>query len=224
MSMSMSMKTRMRNDRDSRPLDHRHAGRSSQCEAPAARASVLRANDGSTRIRRVATGCLLAVAGCLLVTSSASALYVDTSAPVGSSSSVALRIGDHSISVLDEIKTIEVRSDEHGIRLRFKVAFRTIDFDDGPVLLDRVDFEAGAGRAVATSAHDGPLIVTGDRSVNRMVSQLRVAGRSNVLAARGIHVDIQRPIATTAPVPEPGAALLFAAGLLAIGVGTRQRG
>lgn len=164
----------------------------------------------------------MAIACWLLLASSASALYVDTSAPVGSNGVVDLQIGDHSISVLDEIKTIEVRNDEHGIRLRFKIAFKTIEFNDGPVLLDRIDFGAGVGRAVAVSP-DGPVIVTGGRSVNRMVSQLRVAGRSNVLAARGIHVEIQRPVVTTAPVPEPGAALLFATGLLAVGVGARRR-
>jgi hypothetical protein len=159
----------------------------------------------------------------MVLTSTATALYIDTATPLGSSSTLDLQIEGHSISLLDEIKTIEVRSDDHGIRLRFKIAFKTIEFEDGPVLLDRFEFASGVGRAVATSS-DGPLIVAGGRTVNRMVSRLRVAGRPNVLAARGIHVELQRPIASSQPIPEPGAALLFGAGLAAVGAaGHRKR-
>ena len=192
-------------------------------ESSPARALCSRSALGQKPAGGVAMACLVTVASCLLLASSASALYVDTAAPVGSGSTLDLQIEGHSISVLDEIKTIEIRSDDHGIRLRFKVAFKTIEFNDGPVLLDRFDFAGGTGRAVATSSA-GPMVVVGGRSVNQMVSRLRIAGRSNVAAARGLHVELQRPIASSQPIPEPGAALLFAAGLAAVGAAGRRKG
>jgi hypothetical protein len=58
--------------------------------------------------------------------------------------------------------------------------------------------------------------------VDRLVTKIDLVGPVSLRSARGFHLDVL-PRTVTQPIPEPGAALLFSAGLAAISVSARRR-
>jgi len=141
---------------------------------------------------------------------------------------VDIDVNGMSISIIDEIRSVTVRCAECAVSFSFSysVSVKTIRFNDGPVMLSSVEFTDPNGSALIESA-DGLERVYAGAEINQFVFSVQVIGLYDAYIGNtagalvgGVNVDIVRP---TDAIPEPGAALLFAAGLSAIAIRSRRQ-
>lgn len=186
--------------------------------------SMIRANASGkhrkTLLVLVASACFAFFA----MTSAAQAIYVgfDPGTRGESNPIIDMRIGDRSISILSGKTQVTINNAEMGIHLSFELDYKTIRFNDGPVALNRIDWKHPGGKLFAQGER-GLTAIGQDASLQHLVSSVTSIGSGLRLSAYGIDVDSVAPPVVTTPVPEPGAALLFSAGLLAVGVQARRQ-
>ena len=158
----------------------------------------------------------------------AQAIYVEFGASTGPvvEQTVDIEIDGMSVSIIDEVRTISVRNSEYGVSFSYSVNIKTIRFNDEPVMLSSVEFDDPSGQALIEGP-DGLVRVHAGDEINQYVSSVQTIGIYDAYigdtagaAIGGVNVDIVRP---TNAIPEPGAALLFAAGLSAIALRSRRQ-
>ncbi len=188
----------------------------------------------STRIRAswkscaaLATFASLAVVG---LAPTAQAAYVEFSPSMGPATEqiVDIDVNGMSISIIDEIRSVTMRSAEYAVSFSYSVSVKTIRFNDGPVMLSSVEFTDASGSAlIEVDGADGLERVYAGAEINQFVFSVQVIGLYDAYIGNtagalvgGVNVDIVRP---TDAIPEPGAALLFAAGLSAIAIRSRRQ-
>jgi hypothetical protein len=187
----------------------------------------------STRIRASWKSCAAFATFASLVfialAPTAQAVYVEFSPSAGSATEqiVDIDVDGMSISIIDEVRSISVRGSEYAVSFSYSVSVKTIRFNDGPVMLSSVEFADSSGSALIEGA-DGLERVYAGAEINQFVSSVQVIGLYDAYIGitagalvGGVNFDSVRP---TNAIPEPGAALLFAAGLSAIAIRSpRQR-
>jgi hypothetical protein len=177
------------------------------------------ANSPQTKIRlRWQHLAAISVLAFFSMATAAQALYVrfdaapDVTAPV-----VDVQVDGLSLSIISGTTQVRIRNAEKGLNLSFALDYKTIRFNGGPVQLNRIDWNNPAGKLFARSA-SGPARIDQDSPFRRLVSSVTSVGPRRALGARGFEVT-----RVSNPIPEPGAALLFSAGLLAVGVHSRRQ-
>lgn len=174
--------------------------------------------------RALATSAAVALLG---FASSAQALYVsfDAAAPT-TDAGVDLMIDGQSVTITTEKKIHHVAT--HGLGFSVAAAWdeKVITFNDGPVALTTVVFDASTGGKAILTGLNGETLAVGSGDVFEPLLVEKVA-RMEILGGvglpTGIVIDsVPQPIPTN-PVPEPGAALLFGAGLSAVAASGRRR-
>ncbi len=159
--------------------------------------------------------CSLVVLALFVSASTAQALYVEMS------SAGDFDVSGQSISI-DQSMTSKQMSGVGGSSWEIALAVTTVTFNDAPVMLSALDFGEDTGKAIVNSV-DCVSLVYSDAAMDLMVSSItfiEIGGPSAWTTASGFDITVTT---TTQAIPEPGAALLFAAGLMAASVITRRK-
>ena len=173
----------------------------------------------------LATSLLMLVA----LVPTAQAVYVEfgsAGAPT-TNQTVDIEMDGHSISIIDETRVVSVNSNEYGLRLRYNVHLKTIRFNSGPVMLSSVEFDGPGGQAMIDGP-DGATRVLAGATVGRYVTSVQTVGfytasvgnTAGATVGGGVNVDLGRPVSA---IPEPNAAMLFAAGMGFVAVTARRK-
>ena len=161
--------------------------------------------------RLVRPAMLWAVCGFLGLASSAQAVYVE--------------LGDNGAHPAISVQT-ETHMEQISISIfgggttTFEVTRRVFEFTDGPIMLRSVTIQ-GASAPTLLQGPDGTTLLT--KKDAEWVPRLITAIETKTFGINGVRAKIGVDIAPpSSPIPEPGAALLFAAGLGAVAARTRR--
>jgi hypothetical protein len=190
------------------------------------------ANDlSTTALRRMKTRLTCSATIALLAFAfapTAQAVYVEfgNSTSEATDQTVDIEMNGHSITIIDETRVVRVDAGEYGFRLSYDVHVKTVQFNDGPVMLSSVEFE-NPNRRARIDGPDGVTHVLAGATVNRYVSSVQAIGYFDAgigdtaeASSGGVNVDLGRPVSA---IPEPNAAMLFAAGMSFVAVSTRRK-
>ena len=158
---------------------------------------------------------LLAACSFLGLASSAQALHVDLG-EVGASDSAI------SVQTQTQIQQVSISIFGGGTKA-LAITQKTFEFTDGPIMIHSVSMHGAAGATMIYGPDGMSLVGKRDAEfIPRLVAaiQTKTFGIGVVRSSVGVDIDLDR--APSNPIPEPGAALLFAAGLGAIAVRTKR--
>lgn len=164
--------------------------------------------------------CLALVAFALLAFApAAQAAYAQFGTTVGQN--VDIDIEGKSVTIMTEARNFAVDASAYGVvKMNFSLVFSTIQFNGEPAMLQSVDLAGPNARAIITGP-TGTSIVSAGMPINQLASSVSVVSLPSVQVANGVNFDGIGVVAS--PIPEPSAALLFAAGLSAVGVSIRRK-
>jgi len=169
----------------------------------------------SRGLRASATAIVPLALALLLLAPAASALEISLAR------AEAFDLGD-VVRIRTEIQVEKVRIDIFGGgSMDFEKIVRTIDFREGPVAVTRFERRGLLDVRVQTAGDDTfrrLSLARGDEPLRIERVQLRGLAFDTPALAGSLRLELApaRDRSTSAPVPEPGAALLFGAGLVAV--------
>ena len=164
--------------------------------------------------RFVRPAVLWTVCGFLALASSAQAVYVEL-ADDGSYPAMSVRTETH----MQQVKI----SIFGGGTMDFEVTKTVYEFTDGPVMLRSVTFPDPSA-PIMINGLDGTTWLTKKDAewVPKLITSIETETFGTHTAQSKIGVDIDPTQSPSSPIPEPGAALLFAAGLGVVCARTRH--
>lgn len=168
---------------------------------------------GRSELLGLALACVL-----LLTAGSAQAIYVDLSADT-SHASDASAYRFHTQRISDKIDIDVLGGGSTFLSRKLKV----IDFDES-VVLNSIDME-GFGKVAKVYTDDGIHVIKRSEDLELLrVHRIELTiWDFGDWAEHAIGIDVDLPGVPSQAIPEPGAALLFGAGLVTIGVARRPR-
>ncbi len=164
--------------------------------------------------RLVRPAMLWAACGLLALTSSAQAVYVE----------LADDGAYHEMSVRTETQIQKINiSIFGGGTMDFAVTKNVYEFTDGPVMLRAVMIQGSSAPIMLNGLDDTTWLTKNDAEwVPKLITSIETDTFGFHAAQSKIGVEIDPMQSPSSPIPEPGAALLFAAGLGVVSAGTRR--